>query len=523
MRHHRFLRLLVPALIVCSLYAACKKSDFENLEFADHAAEFAFPLFTTTLTLEDLLAGVLNDSLSNDTLLINDDGTMTLFYTGDVAQKPATDIFKFFQGGAFPLSDTVSMSPIQAPDGVIIYKAVLKGGNIAVSIFNTFNDTITGVLHIPQMAKDGVPFAFPFVALPNENFVSPAIPVDGYILTSTDNILQFRYEAYKPSGERVKFLIGGFFPGIYVGFNQLEFSYLEGYWGYSYYPLTRDTIDIDINQTNLDGNVKIKNPRIIMRISNSWGFPTRGVIKYLSFIRQNGEELKLETTAFVNDSIVDFNYPTFPNEIGQTKYTDVYLDETNSNIAEIFNAQPTQFIYEVNGISNALLDPTIIGFMTDSSIIKLSMRVELDLEGSAQNFGAEQTLDLNFGDYSSIDSFDIENVEFKLVTENGTPISTSLQIFFEDEAGNTIDSLFAGAPRFIMQSAPVNAEGVATGSTRTETLIPMSVEQFDRVRLAKRAVLQTAFTTADGGSIPVKLLATNQVTVKMGLKVKTRS
>ena len=161
--------------------------------------------------------------------------------------------------------------------------------------------------------------------------------------------------------------------------------------------------------------------------------------------------------------------------------------------------------------------------MTDSSIIKLSMRVELDLEGSAQNFGAEQTLDLNFGDYSSIDSFDIENVEFKLVTENGTPISTSLQIFFEDEAGNTIDSLFAGAPRFIMQSAPVNAEGVATGSTRTETLIPMSVEQFDRVRLAKRAVLQTAFTTADGGSIPVKLLATNQVTVKMGLKVKTRS
>ena len=55
------------------------------------------------------------------------------------------------------------------------------------------------------------------------------------------------------------------------------------------------------------------------------------------------------------------------------------------------------------------------GFITDSSTIKLRVAVELVLEGAARNFGAEQTLDLNFGEYADLDSTDIESVEFKLL------------------------------------------------------------------------------------------------------------
>lgn len=122
------------------------------------------------------------------------------------------------------------------------------------------------------------------------------------------------------------------------------------------------------------------------------------------------------------------------------KITDIYLDNTNSNIAEIFNLQPTRLVYEIDGISNAEVIPSLIGFMTNESILALQMRVEMLLEGSARNFGAEQTLDLNFGEFGSLDSANIESVEFKLVTENGTPVD--VDTVFRDSLGTNIDSLF---------------------------------------------------------------------------------
>lgn len=45
---------------------------------------------------------------------------------------------------------------------------------------------------------------------------------------------------------------------VYLG---LKFSYVEGYWGYQLYALTRDTIEININQTDLRGDIKVKNPK----------------------------------------------------------------------------------------------------------------------------------------------------------------------------------------------------------------------------------------------------------------------
>ena len=520
-----FNKLILLLLTLGLAFWGCKKTDFENVDFADHGAEFAFPLFSTTLKMDELMYKVLNDSLSSDTLRVNADNTMTLIYTGDVAEKPAKDIFTFLSSGILPVEDTLFYAPFQAPDGVTIRQANLSGGIIAVLISNLYPQPVTGTFYIPQMTKDGKQMAIPF-SVPASTLFPPTstmdIDVSGQEMKSSNNTLFFRYEAYLPDGTRVKFPKLGTTPTMFMGFRDLTFSYLEGYWGYSVNSLTRDTIEIDINQTDLDGGVTIKNPKITMAISNSWGFPTRGYIKYLSFIGQDGRELPLKSTVFNNDSL-DFAYPSYSaNEFGQTKYTYVTLDETNSNIAEIFNSQPTRLIYDVDGIANATKDPSIIGFLTDSSTIKLSMKVELLLEGTAKNFGAEQTVDLNFGDYSDLDTANIESVEFKLVTENHTPISTALQIYFQDERGNTVDSLFTGASKFIMESGPINNNGTVDGVKRTETFVPMDSNRFNRVRSAKKAVMLTYFTTADGGLRPVKLLATDQAIVNMGVRVKTR-
>lgn len=508
------------------LVFACNKGDFEDLQLEEHSAEYAFPLFSTTLSMKDLMFKVLNDSLSGDTLVVNPDKTMTLFYTGDVAEKPATDIFSFLSSGFLPVEDTLYYAPFKAPDGVTIRQADLSGGKVSVIVNNLLFVPVSGKFYIPQMTKNGQQMVIPFTAPALNASSSILFDMTGYSLKSNNNTIFFRYEAYTPDGQRVKLppvtLVNPPVAGVIMRFDNMTFSYLEGYWGYSNNPLTQDTIEIDINQTDLKGGVKIKNPKVTMTISNSWGFPTRGLIKRLSFLTKDGTEYPLRSSVFNNDSI-DFNYPAYEKgEIGQTKYTKVRLDETNSNIAEIFNAQPTRLIYDVSGIANARRDSTVIGFLTDSSIIKLGVNVELLLEGSAENFAADQTLDLNFGDYADIDTSKIETVEFKLVTENKSPVATALQIYFQDEQGARIDSLFSRTAAFIMEAAPVGTDGTVTGTQRKENFIPMSAARFDRIRRAKKAYMQTFFTTAQNGQVPVKFLATDETTVKMGVKVKLK-
>ncbi len=523
-RYTTIFRASLCFLLLTGLWSACKKNDFQDIDLADHSAEFAFPLFTTELFLKDLLGQVLNDSLSNDTLVVNPDGTMTLFYTGDVAEKKATDIFTFFQNGFFPLTDSITTTVLQLPIGVTIKRADLNSGTLGFILTNQFGETLNGRFEVPQLTKNGEILTFPFSVPPTtgQAWVSGPIDLTGYTLNGSSNELTFIYYAYLADGTRVKILpnTSSGLSNVFVTFLNLKFSYFEGNFGYAAYPLTRDTIDIDINQTNLDGNVTVKNPKITIRIANSWGFPTRGIVRYLSFIGQNGEEYKLETTAFAQDSIIDFNYPAL-NEVGQTKYTDVYLDNTNSNIAQIFNSQPTKLVYDMGGISNALQTPDLVGFLTDSSNISLQIKVELDLEGSVQNFGSNQTLDLDFGDYSSLDTTKIQDAEFKLVTENSTAISALLQLYFLDTDSVRIDSLFANGPQLLLRSAPIGADGKADGTTRTEHFIPMTAARFDRIRQAKQAFLQTSFTTGENGQV-VKLIANDKAIVKMGLKVRTK-
>jgi hypothetical protein len=403
--------------------------------------------------------------------------------------------------------------------------ADILSGTIGFILNNTTPDTLHGYFEIPQMSLQGAVFQFPFLVPPNTTWNSGPVSLAGYHLESNENKLTFKYFAYKPDGTRIKIPTPGLFDVLAVTIG-LKFSYVEGYWGFQWYKLTRDTIEIDINQTALKGDLKVKNPKVTMRISNSWGFPTRGQVKYLSFIGQQGEEIPLISQGvFEHDTFdyKDFAYPSWAlGEVGQTKYTDITLDETNSNIADIFNSQPTRLIYEVDGISNAQLDPNLIGFITDQSNIKLQLRVELLLEGSVKNFGAEQIVDLNFSDFGSLDSANIEDVEFKLVTENGTPISSNVQMYFRDADHVVLDSLFDGGPKAIIQAAPINPDGTANGIKRTEEYIPMPAARFDRIRSAKEAYLRTFFTTADEGNTFVKLLADNKIVIKMGVKVKKR-
>lgn len=517
-----FLRRALYTLGTLCLIWSCGLSNFDDLELAPHDAEFVFPLFRTTITLEELMKGILNDSLSGDTILVNPDGTMTLIYSGDLVSKPALDLFSFFPDTLIPLPDTLSELDFDAPNSIRVDRVDFTGGSIGLVAYNGTSGKVDLTMSLPGMTKNGVVFEQTKQLVAGEFYQGPLIPINGYTLVSNNNKLQVRYVAINQAGQRIRMPAVFGIPGVAIDLDKPKFSYMQGYWGYEVYPLTEDTIEIDINQTELDGNVRVVDPKVTFTIKNSWGFPTRMLVEKLVFVAPNGQEIPLQSTVLENGTL-DLGYPSWAaGEVGQTKFTNVFFDRNNSNIDDIFNAQPVRLIYDIDGIANVQQDPDVTGFITDSSVITLQVGVELLLEGSAVNFGADQKVNLNFGDFQDLDTAKISDVEFKLVTENQTPISARLQIVFLDDQDRPIDSLFVDGPASLLNAAPVDGDGIAMGTQRTELFVPMSVARFNRIRNANRGELLTYFTTANDGLVPVKLLATQQSTVKMGLRVRTR-
>lgn len=505
-------------------WQSCKKGDFEDIKIAGHDAEFAFPLFNTDLLVSDLIGNILEDNATGDTIIVNPDNTITLFYSGDVTETKATNIATFLQNAIIPVDSSFTELPVKAPDGVTVQLANLSGGTLIILIRNTLTEKIHGKFYIPQLTKNGQQYEQPFEIEPGQSLLTPALDLKDWTLSAQNGLLTFHYDCFLPDGTQVLRLPpGGGFPAVAVTLQNLTFYYLQGYWGKVEYPLNTDTIEIDINQTNLDGNVKVKNPKVTITVFNSWGFPTRGLIKYLRFRAKNGDLLELQSPLIQagTEIGIDFAYPSYAaGEVGQTKETIFYFDETNSNIAEIFNSQPTQMIYEVIGLANANADPNLIGFITDSSSVRMNVKVELLLEGQLKDFPAEQDLNLDFSSFA--DSTGFESAEFKLVTENKMPFTTAMQIYFRDLNDNNIDSLFDKGATEAIRSAPVNAAtGLTTGQTRTETFIPFTAARFENLRLnAKKAYLKAAFSTAEDGTIPVKILNNQGCVVKMGIRLK---
>jgi hypothetical protein len=515
MQYNFSIRFFASACLLSALcLAACIKFD-EPTQVVGSDARYAFPLFSSSFEIDALLGGALNDTLPGDTLLVDNQGNITLIYSGDVKEIRATNLYSFLTtpfGGPIKFLDTLYYAPFSPPGNVDIKKSILKSGSLLIAGQNDQNQAIIGSVHIPQLTKNGVPFRYDFASPAGGPIISGGEDLNGYTLTSTNDSLFFRYEAYLPDGTRVTLANIGCF------ISNLTFGYLEGYWGNERFPLDRDTIDIDINQTNFTGgDITIKDPRVIVTVSNSFGFPARGNIKTLQFKGRNGQFYKLESDTITSGGI-DFAFPTL-QEVGQVKATTFYFDKNNSNIDVIFNAQPIAMDYDVEAIANVLQDPTFCGFMTDTSFIKFNVKVELPLEGTIRNFGAENEVAIDFGSSGGNNSADIASAEFKLVTENGMPVGAKGQIFFLDDQGVVIDSLFSNGLSPLMLPAPVDANGVPTSAAKLEQFIKLTPAQFERIKSAKKARIRTVLESSNMGTQFVKVLSGQKTDIRMGVIV----
>ena len=504
-----FSKLLLCCLLVSLTIFGCRKFDKTEIELTDYDAEFAIPLFNTKGQVKDLLEGFDDDTF----ITLGEDGLITLNYKGEIAAENSTAIFDVIQLVGFEMMDTFVAVYFPLPNSIDIDYADLTAGNLAYSFESLHEEDVEVTLTLPQITKDGQPLqANVSVEYDGEVPISKFGLKDlaGYRLTSTNNdSILVRYEAIRANGMRDTL------SNVYVGFTGIQFSYIQGFLGQDIYGIDRDTIEIDFFENWIRGDIYFVEPKVLIKIQNSFGFPIRSQIAVMQIETVNGEILPLESP--YEDSIF-VDYPLL-NEVGVTKVTEFEFNKDNSNIAEILGEGPIALDYKLNGIPNPDTTNMEVGFATDTSKFIAQVEVELPFYGAASGFVVFDTITVdtfNF-DVDFLGYGEVNYAEFKLISENGLPLNVDLQLYFADANGAVIDSMFLD-PTAVIAAAPVDVDGNVISEAIQTKIINVTDDRFESLKSTDRLFLRSSFSTTENGAVNVRLTNEQEVAMRMGMK-----
>lgn len=506
-------------VLTALLLTACSKiDDISNAEILDGDPEFAIPLAIANTSFQELI-----ENFDDNTFItIDADGLIRLRYEGDVSVRTSQEILDEAVSSLptlSPLSQTnPDTLPFNSPEELEVDSAVVKMGAM-VGFGATRNASMPSIASIkvtlPQVRQNGQPLILE-ADYPLGLTVLGFNPIDigGYALVPEDGKLNVEYEAFDENGELVVFGENGY--ALVITLEDFDFTYIEGFLGYRIHDGDRDTLAIDFFENWIQGEVFFEDPEIRINLENSFGIPTRSVINIFDIYTATGEVLPLESEVLniADNQGIDFLFPT-TDQVGEVLTQTFIFDKDNSNIRDVLGSRPVALDYDVDARTNPDSLVNIRGFLTDESFYRVQVEVELPMFGWARGFITTDTFNVDFADMNNI-----SEVEFKLVSDNGTPLDIATQAYFMDDNFNILDSLLT-TPESLIAAAPVNAEGVVAEPFTKSTIIPYSAERFDGVRGATQLVLETAFSTVNDGGVSVKVFAKDEVSIRMGMKVKT--
>lgn len=504
--------LFSAVLLFLSLWSCQKLEDFEAVDGVRYDASYALPIANTRLNIKDMLenAGELS------TLRIDENGLITFEYRGDVISQNSDTLFaainESLDGAAIPLFSKRFGLPLETGEGTSFDRLVFKEGKLSWGFQNPHPEPVEVTLTLPDVySPDGEVLQLTGTAPAYSGTGSQ--PLYSTILNPRD---LSGYEVLPPTGVdsiyvEYELIRQGIGPDTIsfgaLTLNELAFSYMEGFFGTDVQASGVDTIIIDFFDNWVKGDIYFADPTVTFKVENSFGIPTRSQVNLFNVFTVRGNILPLESEQL--EAGIDFAYPG-ADQVGETIVADYVFDKNNSNIDSILGAGPLAIEYDVDAVTHPDGNTNIRGFLTDSSFYQVFVEVDLPLYGNAIDFVARDTLGVELGDLE-----DIYRAEFKLVAYNDLPLDVAIQGYFLDGAGTVLDSLFDTSSR-VIQGAPADAEGFATGVGEAITFIDFPEDRFTGIKATKQLILVASFTTINEGQQSVRLLAEQGVDLKLG-------
>ncbi len=288
-----------------------------------------------------------------------------------------------------------------------------------------------------------------------------------------------------------------------VSLTDIEFDFIEGYFGKLAVPAIKDTLAID-QFKDLKGKFGITNPSLTFSVTNSFGVPVE--LDFTKFqLKRKGSLTPL-----------DIAINPFPINIPKSKYKDtistLLLDASIPNFDKLLSSETEQLNFEANIKVNKAGD--IDGkpnFITNTSSISIDANILVPLTGYVSGFTFEDTSDISL----PIDM--LKSLELKVIYKNTLPVDVDAKITFldvnnniiKDATGAVMNILSSSTDKLIKSPAltydsdtksyTINKENIASVPEQSFSII-LKESQIPYLKNAKKVIFSGNFETFGGGS-----------------------
>ncbi|HHB78068.1 MAG TPA: hypothetical protein ENK85_02400 [Saprospiraceae bacterium] len=470
-----------------------------DIQVERETVDLAFPVFTSETSISELIDG----GVDSTALVVHSDHEMGLYYETKTHVGVSMPELEDMSLDLNPMT-TIPNLPVS---GVNIEKAKFDGGTMSFSFRNTqFDKNIKVVLRVNQLSKDGGIFSktldldytgsFPVTA-------DVAVPLEGYKMDISQSPLQIEYQASFNDGSTASI------DEAKMEMKEAEFGWVEGDWGVQSIPVETPDHEIGFfDHYSNGGVVHFANPKLNIIAQNSVGIPSKFVFNGITVNTLGSGEISVFGD-FVDDGF-SLAYPSI-DQLGTYLTSVDEMNKTNSNIVEIFNAQPTDINYDIDFLVSPGGNGT--GFIAKDAGVDLTMGVELPFEGTLSDFKVEKSFDVKFtNEY-------VQAATMKLYAKNQIPLDARIQMYFLDNAGIVLDSLVASNGILAVSSAIVAPSGDVIQAKKWDEEVSIDLDKWSRIKSAVEVKLVTSFTSSSAGQVPVKIKSNQRVELNAGLKL----
>ena len=411
-------------------------------------------------------------------------------------------------------SFTIENSDLPDPAPQLV-EGVLSEGFIDVNQSKDFDHDVETTITFPSIVKDGVPFS---VNLKNNDSANESL--EGYQIDFTgasgNGVNSLTYEISTIVTE-TGVSTGG---TINYSFNMgtLKFSFLQGDFGQYEFGEVEGVFDLDLPENEIPDNVGFTNPRILVKVLNQSGLELGLAIDEASVIEADGSKTLI--TGTFDDDVFAMVASDTPG-VGVTSTFEISGDNTD-NLVDVISAIPKEAFFAATALANPN-GLSMNNFITDSSKIEIDAELVLPLEGYADNYAINDTIndiDLSFDEGGIIS---LDNIELRFQVENAFPLQIGLQMYFLDstEQKSVIDSLFfEKQDQVIVPAANVNSNGIVESPTTATTAIILDQAKYEKIKYAKLIRIVGYLHTPGADESPrrsVKFTTDNSLSLSIGL------
>jgi len=417
--------------------------------------------------------------------------------------------------------DEISIVPFGNDLNIELKDATIREGSIYFEIYSSLVDSIYLTFEVLNVVKPSTGISFKI-----DTVIPPADPGGISSMSNTYSIngyhFDFNGEGYLTPGDSINALLDDS-TNAYVTHltariqntglkktislddtvfvkaqvKELKPSFARGYLGNQIFKAGPSSLQFDLFNKIKSGQINLEDVDFEIEVDNGIGASAEARFSKISGINNNNNRVDLTFTA--GDEVMQINSASYNGENNRTTHntSSKTLTKSNSNINKFIENFPNILEYElevelnhgeIKPLLSDILNPNDPpNFIHHEDDIKARLIMEVPLSIIADSLVLVDTLDFNLIDERGED---VESGKFKLIVDNGFPLDANTSIYFMDEMGLIIDSLWS---RETILRADVNETGRVSSKKRTVINFNISKEKMDIIKVASKVYIVAGF------------------------------